>query len=358
MSQPSFSFEDTFDAPELVIHIIKEAIEQKVSDIHIDPYEKVVLIRFRLDGLLSTHYTLSKRNHSEIIGRLKVLARLRTDVHSLPQDGKIHMVDSLSCDIRLSIIPTYYGENAVLRILSSATQSRSLDELGFTPDHQEKIRRALLKKAGLIIVTGPTGSGKTTTLYSLLSLLPHNQLIVTIEDPVEYTLDIIRQIQINPDTGLSFAHGLRSILRQDPDVIMVGEIRDEETARIALHAALTGHLVLTTLHTKDTLSVLARLQDMGIAPYLIAATLELIIAQRLVRKVCTGESGLEFKGRIGIYEFLELSPELREAIQDTDSVQTLEKIIQADCFMSLRDDGLQKVGMGHTTLPEIERVLL
>ncbi|MDQ5922446.1 MAG: type pilus assembly protein PilB, partial [Patescibacteria group bacterium] len=273
----------------LIDHLIKYASDINASDIHIDPVEKSVRVRFRIDGVLEDAHPLPKEIHSEIISRIKVLSGLRTDEHNAAQDGRFRsmVLDKGSVDIRVSIVPTYHGENAVLRLLSDNAENFTLDTLGFTEVDQDKIRHAIKRPSGMILVTGPTGSGKTTTLYTIIKMLNSKEIsIVTIEDPIEYAVDGIEQIQVNPRTGLTFANGLRSILRQDPNVIMVGEIRDTETASIAVNTALTGHLLLSTLHTNDVSTTLPRLLDMKIEPFLVASTVSIAIGQRLVRKIC------------------------------------------------------------------------
>ncbi len=274
----------------LVDCLLEKANENRASDIHIDPTSKAIRIRMRIDGVLIQTYELPKTIHPELISRVKVLAKLRTDEHQATQDGRFRHVFPKSdsfVDVRVSIAPTYHGENAVLRILSDKAEAFTLYSLGFSPSDQEKILKALKKPNGMILATGPTGSGKTTTLYTLIKLLNSSEVsIITIEDPIEYAVGEIEQIQVNPRTGLTFANGLRSILRQDPNIIMVGEIRDAETANIAVNTALTGHLLLSTLHTNDAATTLPRLLDMGIEGYLVASTVNIAIGQRLVRKIC------------------------------------------------------------------------
>jgi type IV pilus assembly protein PilB len=331
-------------AVQVVDSLLKKALLERASDIHIDPSKADTQVRFRVDGLLSLHMTLSAQVHSELISRIKVLARLRTDIHYLPQDGRCTYLDA---DVRVSIMPTSYGENAVLRILPIGATAHSLTDLGMSSFDCKRIDSVLKKQKGLILVTGPTGSGKTTTLYTLLELIKKSELsIITIEDPVEYTIEGIRQIQVNSVHGITFSNGLRSILRQDPDIIMVGEIRDTETAKIAIHSALTGHLVLSTLHTNSAVATVTRLFDMGIDPYLISETLSLVIAQRLVRK--KAPSG--FEGRIGIYETLIITPIVAGLINTKASGIDIEN---ASGMKTMRADGLKKIKQGVTTREEI-----
>src|SRR3989344_3789010 len=274
---------------DLVNALVFEAQTLRASDIHIEPGEKGVVVRLRIDGVLQEKFMLDKTIHSEIISRIKVLSWLRTDEHQTAQDGRFRIVleNGEPLDVRVSITPTYYGENAVLRLLADKAEEFTLASLGFSQSDEEKLVRAIRRPHGMILSTGPTGSGKTTTLYTLIKMLNRKEVsIVTIEDPIEYAVSGITQIQINPRTGLTFAQGLRSILRQDPNIIMVGEIRDAETAGIAVNTALTGHLLLSTLHTNDAATTLPRLLDMGIDPYLVASTVNVAVGQRLVRKIC------------------------------------------------------------------------
>jgi len=275
-----------------VIKIVDEILEfayaNKTSDIHIEPYERKTLIRFRIDGLLHDIIDIPKHLHELITTRIKILARLRTDEHQAAQDGKLRFPHEKELvDVRVSILPIVRGEKVVMRILADQSGQAQLENVGFRPADLERIKQAILKPWGMILTTGPTGSGKTTTLYSVLKKLDRREVnISTIEDPVEYDMEGVSQIQVNNKTNLTFANGLRAIVRQDPDIIMVGEIRDEETAKIAVNAAMTGHLVLSTLHTNDASTTLPRLLDMGVQPFLVGSTINVAIAQRLVRKVC------------------------------------------------------------------------
>ena len=268
--------------------IFLKAIRNNVSDIHFEPFTNKVIVRFRLDGVLHEISEFQKSVYPQIVSRIKILAKLNVAEKRLPQDGRIRVkIGKRDVDMRVSTLPTIFGERVVIRLLDKTNRILTLEELGFSSEDKEKYERIIKKPYGIIIITGPTGSGKTTTLYaSLLKLKTPRKNILTIEDPVEYQIDGISQIQVNPKIDLTFANGLRSILRQDPDIIMVGEIRDLETAKISIHASMTGHLVLSTLHTNDAPSTVARLVDMGIEPFLIASSLEGVIAQRLVRKVC------------------------------------------------------------------------
>src|SRR3989344_1293784 len=272
----------------LVNHLIDLAYQLKASDIHINPEAQSVRVRLRIDGVLQDEMPLPKFIHSEVISRIKILANLRTDEHQAAQDGRFRIeLEKDEVDMRVSIVPTYYGEDVVMRLLTNQSQEFDLDDLGFSPSDKAKIIKAIKHPYGMILATGPTGSGKTTTLYTLIKMLNISERsIITIEDPIEYSIKGVNQIGVNQRAGLTFANGLRSILRQDPNIIMVGEIRDSETAGIAVNTALTGRLVLSTLHTNDAATTLPRLLDMKVEPYLIASTVNLAIGQRLVRKIC------------------------------------------------------------------------
>ncbi len=382
----------------LVDSLVEHAFRANASDIHIDPDETQVRVRLRIDGVMHDTFTFAKDLHSEIIGRIKVLSGLRTDEHQAAQDGrfKVPLKDHQSIDIRVSIAPTYYGENAVLRILAEQAVAFTLEGLGFSEKDREKVKQAIAKPYGMVLCTGPTGSGKTTTLYTIIKMLSSPEIsIITIEDPIEYSIGGIEQIQTNTRAGLTFASGLRSILRQDPNVIMVGEIRDEETAGIAVNAALTGHLLLSTIHTNDSATTLPRLIDMGIEPFLIASTVNIAIAQRLVRKICTNckeelsitEAELKsltgalppevmgskpkfykgkgcekcndsgYKGRIGIYEVMTIDDDVREAIMKRIDASEIKKIAMKNGMTTMLEDGFQKALAGITTIEEILRVV-
>ncbi len=404
--EEELSHENHISIITLINAVIERAHTESASDIHIIPYEQGTRIRLRLDGILRDVYTFPRHLHSEIIARIKVLSRLRTDEHQATQDGRFRYdfcskaPGSQYVDIRVSIMPTYHGENAVLRLLFDYAENFALDSLGFSQLDRKKILQALTQTSGMILATGPTGSGKTTTLYTLIKILNSPEIsIVTLEDPIEYAIAGVQQIQVNPRTSLTFANGLRSILRQDPNVIMVGEIRDKETAQLAINTALTGHLLLSTLHTRDAATTLPRLLDMGIEEYLVSSTISLIIGQRLVRKICTQctekillsenvinnlnlkintEShrnvlrktshlskgrgcevcqGSGYKGRIAINEVLLVDNEIREAILAKSSTSQLNKIAIHLGMTSMLEDGIEKVLLGQTTLEEVLRVI-
>jgi len=385
----------------LVDGIIEHAWIIRSSDIHIEPGPKDISVRFRIDGILQDVHTIPKAIHQEVVTRIKILASLRTDEHQAAQDGRFRIAtgdDEEAIDVRVSIVPTYYGENTVLRLLMDKAEEYTLEALGFGKENAEKIMQAVKRPYGMILTTGPTGSGKTTTLYTILKKLNTRDIsIVTIEDPIEYAIPGIEQIQVNNRTGLNFANGLRSILRQDPNVIMVGEIRDAETAGIAVNTALTGHLVLSTLHTNDAATTLPRLLDMKIEPYLIASTVSVAVGQRLVRKVCSN-CKKEFKmtkteqesfknslkeldsnffngdisvyrgtgcdkcsttgyfGRIGIYEVLVPDNAIRDAILNKASANEIRRLAVKQGMISILEDGLSKVKAGLTTPEEILRM--
>ncbi|MBI2514650.1 type II/IV secretion system protein [Candidatus Wolfebacteria bacterium] len=382
----------------LVDSLIEHAYTARASDIHIDPEEKRVRVRLRIDGVLHDSFIFPNEVHSEIITRIKVLSGLRTDEHQAAQDGRfrIPLKKIGPVDVRVSIAPTYYGENAVMRLLAERGEKITFNSLGFNPRDRLKIEQAIKKPYGMVLATGPTGSGKTTSLYTLIKILKTPEVsIITIEDPIEYSIEGVDQIQVNPRTGLTFASGLRSILRQDPNIIMVGEIRDEETARIAVNASLTGHLLLSTLHTNDAPTTLPRLLDMKIEPFLIASTVNIAIGQRLVRKICStcktkkavtmdelkslsevlppetlaeykefykgagcgecNQSG--YKGRIGIYEVLEMDDAVRAAVLRKADASEIREIAVKNGMTTMIKDGLEKVMAGVTTIEEILRVI-
>ena len=382
----------------LVNGLIEEAQTLQASDIHIDPSEKEVKVRMRIDGVLQDAYVIPKDIQSEVISRIKVLAGLRTDEHQTPQDGRFRVVldEGGPIDIRVSIAPSYYGENAVLRLLAERAEKFTLEMLGFSKENREKVEHAAKNPYGMVLVTGPTGSGKTTTLYTILKQLNTKEVsIITIEDPIEYALEGINQMQVNARTGLTFANGLRSILRQDPDIIMVGEIRDPDTAGLAVNTALTGHLVLSTLHTNDAATTLPRFLDLGMEPYLITATVNIVIGQRLVRKICVackknheitpaeeknlaemeGASAFDrtkklwhgngcnecngsgYRGRIGIHEVMPIDDAIREAMLKKSSASDIKKVAVARGMRTMVQDGFEKAARGITTLEEILRVI-
>lgn len=356
------------NAVEVVDSLLEYAAGSRATDIHCDPRRRDILIRLRIDGIMEEAGLLPKRLHEEMIARLKILSGARTDLHAVPQDGRWQVeIDGEPHTIRISFMPTYHGENAVLRLLPMRSlEDISFARLGFTPDHVGMMSDALSKTNGLILVTGPTGSGKTTTLMSCLSLKAREPLsIVTLEDPVEYEVGGVRQIHIRHTHGVTFASGLRSCLRQDPDVIMVGEIRDAETARIAVHTALTGHLVLSTLHTNSALEAIPRLVDMGVDHYLLASTLRLLVSQRLIRvtcRECFGAGcevcrGTGYKGRSVIAEACEVDGELRDLIARKESISTIVECARAKGMHPIEEDGREKVDWGVTTDEEVMRAL-
>jgi len=389
----------------LVDQLIEKAHAMRASDIHIDPLAKAVRIRFRIDGVLQNAYTFPKEINNEVIARIKILSRMRTDEHQATQDGRFRYTFSEETekegrnrfiDFRVSIVPTYHGENAVLRLLTDKNEESTLEDLGFSDSDKKKIEEAMKKTNGMILSTGPTGSGKTTTMYTLIKMLNSPGVsIITIEDPIEYAVEDIEQIQVNPRLGLTFANGLRSILRQDPNIIMVGEIRDAETASIAVNTALTGHLLLSTLHTNDAATTLPRLLDMGIEEYLVASTVSIAIGQRLVRKICEsckekipmthamkealaqtpyasllvnsdhvfkGKgcddcAGSGYRGRICINEVLVADSEIKEAILRRASANEIKKIAIKNGMTTMFEDGFNKVKDGFTTVEEVLRVI-
>ncbi|PIZ93194.1 MAG: hypothetical protein COX82_03060 [Candidatus Magasanikbacteria bacterium CG_4_10_14_0_2_um_filter_41_10] len=397
----------------IVKSILEHAIFQDASDIHIEPTEKDVSVRYRVDGMLHSVMHLPTQVRNGITARIKILANLKIDEHMLPQDGRFKIeVNEEELAFRVSIIPVYDGEKIVMRVLHEGQKPLTLDQLGFLPGPRKLVDAAIQRPHGMVLVTGPTGSGKTTTLYSVLGILNQpNVNISTIEDPIEYHVGGINQSQINPRVGFSFASGLRAFLRQDPDIIMVGEIRDQETAEIAMHAAMTGHLVLSTLHTNDAPTTLPRLMDMGIPPFLIAFTANIIIAQRLVRRLCdhcrtpfkldapavkelqklvdvrtaiklftehdiklkTAEkklSAMEFfrspgcrkcdqsgyKGRIGIYEILEVDAGVAELINNRGTATQIKEYAIKNGMITMLEDGLIKAKQGMTSIEEVLRV--
>ncbi len=383
-------------APEILEEIFEDAYTFHASDIHFEPRSAETLVRFRVDGVLHDAGKIPKEYYENILNRIKVQSSLRIDEHNAPQDGSMrHQKNGRYFDLRTSIVPTVEGEKVVLRVLASYVEGFALSDLGFTPKDEEILLSAAKKPFGMILVTGPTGSGKTTTLYGVLKLLNKPGVnITTIEDPVEYKVEGINQIQTNAETGLTFAKGLRSIVRQDPDIILVGEIRDEETAEIAVNAALTGHLMLSTFHANDSATAIPRLLDMDIEPFLLASTLEVIIAQRLVRKICDacrysvsvsgnelkdnykgankyfeGESvtlykgkgcdacgGSGYKGRTAIFEFLPITQKMEELILTNPSTRDIWQLAKSEGARSLFEDGMIKVKSGVTTLEELMRI--
>ncbi len=374
--------------------LLSDAIARCASDIHLEPTRDELRVRFRIDGVLIIQKPFSAFLSTSIIARLKILGNMNSAERRVPQDGKFHVMhEGNEIDIRVSTFPCLYGEKMVVRILDRMMQTINLDSLGFDPSMLELFKRLIKRNSGFFLVTGPTGSGKTTTLYAALSFLNNaEQNITTLEDPIEYSLDDINQSQINTAAGFTFERGIRSLVRQDPDIIMVGEIRDKITARIAIEAALTGHLVLSTLHTSDAPSAIMRLMDMGIEPFLINAALTGILAQRLIRKLCIDcrksrtateqekcllqslgidsdatvyeSSGcascdqLGYKGRTGIFELLEISPAFRSLIITCPQFDEIYNQALADGMKTLVSDGAQKVKDGIISLADYARIIL
>lgn len=391
--------------------VIEYAYSNKASDVHLEATHTSSLVRYRIDGVLHDMLRLPRGLHDQLITRIKVLARLRTDEHFSAQDGRMRMkLEDEDLDVRVSVVPVVAGEKVVMRLLSSHNRQFGLTDLGMQESDLKKVRGGFMRPYGMVLSTGPTGSGKTTSMYSILKIInTREKNIATIEDPVEYEIEGINQIQANTKTNLTFANGLRSILRQDPDVIYVGEIRDEETADIAINSAMTGHLVLSTLHTNDSATALPRLIDMKIEPFLVASTVNIIIAQRLIRKICSrckvsfevkrSKSGWKsddtktagmvngmdqkmlskyfgatgdmriykgkgcpvchetgYLGRVGIFEVLEVSPKIEELITQKADADTIKHQAVTEGMSTMMEDGLAKVQQGITTIEEIMRV--
>lgn len=341
----------------MVNKIISDAADSRASDIHLEIYQDEIKLRFRVDGVLYYQKQPDYKYYKEIVSRMKIMANLDIAEKRLPQDGKILFKhEDREIDIRVSIVPSVYGENVVLRLLDRSKFLFSIEDIGIETSNLKLLKTEIARKHGMILVTGPTGSGKTTTLYSMLNLINATELkVITVEDPVEYYKKGISQVEVNPKIGLDFASALKSFLRHDPDVIMVGEIRDRETAEIAIRAALTGHLVLSTLHTNDSVATIVRLLDMGIPEYLVAATVNLIVAQRLVRVYGKGKK--EFQGRQGIFEFLKMDDELRKHIINSESAEEIKKYLKTKGMKTLKDSGMQKIKDGKTSKEEVMRVI-
>jgi len=387
--------EDTSDAPiiKLVNLMLSQAVKGRASDIHIEPLQHMVKIRFRVDGILYDRLSPPKHVQSALISRIKVMSKMNIAEKRLPQDGRIEIkIADKRIDIRVSTIPTAFGERVVLRLLDKTSVLLPISDLGMPDDQLERFDQLIRSSHGIILVTGPTGSGKTTSLYAALSTINKSyKNIITIEDPIEYQIEGIGQIQVNPKIDLTFARGLRSIVRQDPDVILVGEIRDLETAEIAVQSALTGHLVFSTLHTNDSASAVTRLIDMGIEPFLLSSSVIGIIAQRLVRTICDdckeefvpSEESLQsigldpemvrtkkicrgmgcpscletgYKGRIGIFEQMVFDDPVKSVILKTADANAIKSRAIRQGMVTLRQDGAQKVLEGHTTIEEVFRV--
>jgi type IV pilus assembly protein PilB len=406
VNEPTQEMEEVIkNAPvsKMVLVIIRHAIDGRSSDIHIEPTMKDTKVRYRIDGMLRTSLVLPKYIHSAIVARIKVLANLKLDETRKPQDGRIRLtVEGRDVDFRVSTLPLFEGEKVVLRILDTNAQVPSLEQLGFNKIHIDIIKEAIQKPHGLTLLTGPTGSGKTTTLYTILTMLNQDGVnIVTLEDPIEYYISGVNQSQINTDIGYSFASGLRAILRQDPNVVMLGEIRDKETTELVVHASLTGHMILSTLHTNSAIGAIPRLIDLGAEPFLLSSIVNLLIAQRLARKVCPdcktttiipetllrkvkdqlvgippkylegidtakltfykGQGcphcgNLGYQGRIAVAEVLNITSETREAINKGGDVSVIKKILEKEEYITLTQDCLIKALSGVTTLEEVMRI--
>ncbi len=389
----------------IVDNVLSYALASRASDIHIEALEDATYIRYRIDGILYEVMDVPKEIHAAIVARLKLLAGLKLDEHFAPQDGRFrYQVGNQSIDVRVSVMPTFYGEKVEMRLLESSEKPLSLEELGFSPDDTKKVADNLKKAYGMIISCGPTGSGKTTTLYTLMNMLNNPQVnVTTIEDPIEYNMRYVNQTQINPQAGITFASGLRALLRQDPNIIMVGEIRDAETADISVQAALTGHLLLSSLHTNDAPTAIPRFFDLQVPPFLVSSVLNMIIAQRLVRKICqtciysyeadegvkktiedqlkrmdggvaaenieipnvlyrgkgcAACGGTGYRGRLGIYEVMEIDEPLKEIITKPDfGLEELRRAATTNGMHTMFEDGLRKVELAQTTLEEVLRVI-
>lgn len=380
----------------LVNMVLFQALKMRASDVHLQPFEDRLQIRYRIDGVLYDMESIPKKVQDGVISRVKVMGKMDIAERRIPQDGRSTIkIGDTEVDVRISSVPTNYGERLVMRLLDKSTNVYKLEEIGLSPDHLKLVNQIIHLSHGIIFVTGPTGSGKTTTLYAALSRINSAEKnVITIEDPIEYHLAGISQIQVSNKKGLSFAAGLRSLLRQDPDIMMVGEVRDEETARIAIQAALTGHLVFSTLHTNDSAGAVSRMLDIGIEPYLVASSLIAVIAQRLVRLICpecrvpfepTEEDlalmkemrldpgqlpegrlhhgrGCEncfntgYTGRTAIYEILPITESIREHVVQRSSATTIKRAGLSEGLVTLRGDGIRKIKEGYTTLQEVVRV--
>ena len=368
---------------------------ERASDVHIETMQDEVVVRYRIDGMLRDIVKFDRGIENALVARIKILSNLKIDEHRIPQDGRHKFsVEGDMVSLRISIIPGFYGENVVMRLLRESARPASLEELGLAGRNLDVIRENITKPHGMILVTGPTGSGKTTTLYSILNIVNTIEVkICTIEDPIEYGMHRANQIQVNPKTGLDFAAGLRALLRHDPDIIMVGEIRDKETAEIAINSALTGHLVLSTLHTNTAAGAFPRFIDMGAEGFLLASTVNVVMAQRLVRKICTNctvkyepeksqilqlekDLGVDlskqkfykgkgcekcgtkgYQGRIGIYEVINVSQKIRDLIVKKSSSDEIQKAAESEGMISMLQDGLDKIASGLTTIEEVMRVI-
>ena len=386
------------DAPiiKLVNLLITQAVSDRASDIHVEPDEKTLRVRYRIDGVLHEVMNPPKSVQAGMTSRLKIMADINIAERRIPQDGRISLVvQGKQIDVRVATLPTVHGEKIVLRLLDKSSVLLQLADLGFLPDNFRRFEEAYRKPYGQILVTGPTGSGKSTTLYATLNILNRPEVnTITVEDPVEYQLPGVNQVQTHPKAGLTFASALRSILRADPDIVLIGEIRDRETAQIATEAALTGHLVLSTLHTNDAPSALTRLVEMGIEPYLVSSALDCVVAQRLARKLCerckqeysptaeelvrvgfpfdpqaevprifrptgcTSCGNTGYKGRMALHEVMTVSEEIEKMVVENASSEEVKKVAQKQGMTSLRRDGMEKVRMGRTSIEEILRVVV
>lgn len=379
---------DRVDAPviKLVNGVLLEAVKERATDIHLEPFETKLLVRYRIDGVLHDRYELTKGHQSPVTSRIKVMAKMDIAERFVPQDGRIGItLGDRAVDIRVSSLPTQHGERIVMRLLDKARGLLTLEDLGMAADEKARLDSLIRHPHGMILLTGPTGSGKSTSLYAILQALARPEVnIITVEDPIEYDLPGVGQVQVNEKAGITFATALRSILRQDPDIIMIGEMRDFETAHIGVQSSLTGHLVLSTLHTNDSLSAVSRLVDMGIEPYLLAGSLLGVVAQRLVRRVCPNcreeseapatmkKYGIErvfrgkgcdicretgYKGRFGLYEQFNVDPEIAEAISTNAPLAALRNLSKERGLKSLSDLGVERVASGDTTPEEMLRVV-
>lgn len=375
----------------LIDTILSNAVKSRASDVHIEAFEEYIKIRYRVDGALQEVLKTSKETHSALVARIKIMANLNIAEKRIPQDGRIiTKVDNNDVDLRVSILPTVHGEKIVIRILNKHSGLVKVDKLGFSEAEMDKLNRIVKSPYGIILVTGPTGSGKTTTLYSILGEVNKPDInIITIEDPVEFMVEGINQVNVNNKAGMTFSSGLRSILRQDPDIVMIGEIRDGETAQIAVRAAITGHLVLSTIHTNDSASAVVRLADMGVEPYLIATSFSGVVAQRLVRRICPfckkeyiannsekrilgvleeeelvlykGEgcgkcNNKGYVGRMGIFELMEITREHRDLIQNNASVEDVRDLNRRLKVSTLKDSCSKLVLKGETTIEELAKI--
>jgi type II secretory ATPase GspE/PulE/Tfp pilus assembly ATPase PilB-like protein len=387
----------------IVDNLLEYALSSRASDIHFEALDDAILVRFRIDGVLEEIIRMPKDIHPAITARMKILSGLRVDEHTHPQDGRFrHKIGDALMDIRVSIIPTFYGEKVEMRLLNAAQKPISLNELGLFDETIKLVEDGVKKTYGMVLVCGPTGSGKTTTLYSIMNILNRSEVnIVTIEDPIEYDMRYVNQTQVNVAAGITFATGLRSILRQDPNIIMVGEVRDAETANIAVQSALTGHLVLSSIHTNDAPTAVPRLIDMNVPPFLVSAVLNVVCAQRLARRIhndciesytpdaetmkaiqlefqsaevnpnivkipkvlyrgrgCPACNNSGFLGRVGIFEAMNVTEGVRKLIMSPDfSLDALRKMARAEGMTTMLEDGLKKVELGITTLEEVLRVI-